>query len=314
MISVTLPRRIGPMAITLAILILPRWVEGATKAPRVHVVEDNATKTPRVHVVGDGQSLARIAKRYSVSVDAICRANGLSRANLIQPKQQLVIPESQSSKLKTSTQRQGKLAQSAKSLPGKAQPAARPSKPTGRASNATSSETWRKYVRPAPRPGYVDLRGTGRSWKGYAIVRGNQISVAGARGFKRALASWRTGASEDVDPRLIRLLTETSDLFGGRPLRIVGGYRENSYAQESKHKTGRAVDFEVVGVPNEVLRDYLRTLKDVGVGYYPNSSFVHLDVRKKRGYWVDESRPGQPPVYRYRAVDKTVAKTSSPSR
>jgi hypothetical protein len=48
-------------------------------------------------------------------------------------------------------------------------------------------------------------------------------------------------------------------------------------------------------VPNEVVRDYVRTFNRVGVGYYPNSSFVHLDVREYAAYWVDYSRPGEAP-------------------
>ena len=32
-------------------------------------------------------------------------------------------------------------------------------------------------------------------------------------------------------------------------------------------------------MPNEALRDFCRTLKNVGCGYYPNSVFVHMDVR-----------------------------------
>jgi len=35
----------------------------------------------------------------------------------------------------------------------------------------------------------------------------------------------------------------------------------------------------------------------VGVGYYPNSTFVHLDVRSLPTYWVDYSKPGEPPRY-----------------
>jgi len=39
------------------------------------------------------------------------------------------------------------------------------------------------------------------------------------------------------------------------------------------------------------------TLSKVGVGYYPRGSFVHVDVRSKAVYWVDWSRPGEPPLY-----------------
>jgi uncharacterized protein YcbK (DUF882 family) len=90
---------------------------------------------------------------------------------------------------------------------------------------------------------------------------------------------------------------KVSDTFGGRALRIVSGFREHSYAKESKHRKGHACDLSVDGVPNDVLRDYLLTLDQVGVGYYPNSSFVHLDVRPQRTQWVDRASPGERPEY-----------------
>jgi hypothetical protein len=52
-------------------------------------------------------------------------------------------------------------------------------------------------------------------------------------------------------------------------------------------------------VPNEALRDFMRGFDDVGVGYYPNSSFVHLDVREVNTYWIDYSGPGEAPQYRH---------------
>jgi hypothetical protein len=62
---------------------------------------------------------------------------------------------------------------------------------------------------------------------------------------------------------------------------------------------GLACDFRVEGVKTAELRDYLRhTFDKVGVGYYPNSSFVHLDVRKDRSaFWIDYSGPGERAVY-----------------
>src|SRR5690606_9609465 len=41
----------------------------------------------------------------------------------------------------------------------------------------------------------------------------------------------------------------------------------------------------------------LRKFDQTGVGYYPNSYFVHMDVREDRGYWVDRSGPGEPADY-----------------
>jgi hypothetical protein len=57
------------------------------------------------------------------------------------------------------------------------------------------------------------------------------------------------------------------------------------------------MDFSIEGVPTTAVRDYCRTFRDAGVGYYPNSTFVHLDVRTGKSYWIDYSRPGEAPRY-----------------
>jgi hypothetical protein len=61
-----------------------------------------------------------------------------------------------------------------------------------------------------------------------------------------------------------------------------------------------ACDFRLAGVANATLRDYLRkTFDHAGVGYYPNSVFVHLDDRKKgpSAFWIDYAGPGQAASY-----------------
>ncbi len=48
--------------------------------------------------------------------------------------------------------------------------------------------SWKKYMRPARRAGYVTLRSTGRRWEGYAVVKGNRLAAAGQLRFQtRAL-------------------------------------------------------------------------------------------------------------------------------
>jgi hypothetical protein len=47
----------------------------------------------RVHVVESGQTLSGIAKRYGVSVDALCEANGIDKASPIRPGQELAVPD-----------------------------------------------------------------------------------------------------------------------------------------------------------------------------------------------------------------------------
>ena len=106
-----------------------------------------------------------------------------------------------------------------------------------------------------------------------------------------------------MSERLARLLYAVSKHFDFARLEVVAGYRAPRIALEkgnpkSPHKQGLACDFRIAGVTNETLRDYAHTLPRVGVGYYPNSGFVHLDSReKKSAFWIDYSRPGERAQY-----------------
>jgi hypothetical protein len=66
------------------------------------------------------------------------------------------------------------------------------------------------------------------------------------------------------------------------------------------HASGRAMDFRLEGTKNEDVVAFCKTLEDTGCGYYPNSSFVHVDVRNEgAGHvsWIDASGPGETPRY-----------------
>jgi len=84
----------------------------------------------------------------------------------------------------------------------------------------------------------------------------------------------------------------------GKQVEVISGYRPDAKNPRSPHRRGLAVDFRVRGVPNRELMEYLRTrFQRVGVGYYPNSVFVHFDVRQKSAFWIDYSGPGEDPIY-----------------
>jgi hypothetical protein len=119
--------------------------------------------------------------------------------------------------------------------------------------------------------------------------------------FDRFLRCHHTNVQHPMNPRLVRVLYQVGHHFPGRRLEVVSGYRHPSVAKNphSPHMQGLACDFRIVGIKNGDLRDYLRRdFQNVGVGYYPNSSFVHLDVRKdKSAFWIDYSGPGDRAVY-----------------
>jgi hypothetical protein len=101
-----------------------------------------------------------------------------------------------------------------------------------------------------------------------------------------------------IEPRLIWVLSQIAQAFPRRALYIMSGYRQGGHS--GFHGKGRALDLFVVGVPNEQVFAVCRSLRDVGCGYYPNSRFVHVDVRPygtDRVLWVDDSAPGQPSHY-----------------
>ncbi|MFO0577871.1 MAG: DUF882 domain-containing protein [Polyangia bacterium] len=113
-----------------------------------------------------------------------------------------------------------------------------------------------------------------------------------------------TGQRHAINRRLAEILYSTARHYHNAKLFIVAGYRAPRIAQKkgnpkSPHKRGVACDFQVSGVANEEVRDFLRgTFRNIGVGYYPNSGFIHVDVGRKRdAYWIDYSSPGQPARY-----------------
>lgn len=104
-----------------------------------------------------------------------------------------------------------------------------------------------------------------------------------------------------LHPRLLIFLSHIATRFPGRRIEIVSGYRPSSNPRAgSRHAHARALDLRVAGVSREALRDFVRTLPHTGVGYYPNSVFVHLDVRDPEegsARWTDYSAHGERPRY-----------------
>jgi uncharacterized protein YcbK (DUF882 family) len=119
-----------------------------------------------------------------------------------------------------------------------------------------------------------------------------------------------TGAEHLLNPRLIKLLYKLADYFKARQVNVISAYREASeWENGSNHSRGRAVDFMIPGVSLGALARRARKLGHVGVGLYPVSGFIHLDVRDGPSYfWIDRSGPGFPSCIR-RIQDRAGAKS-----
>jgi len=194
-------------------------------------------------------------------------------------------------------------------LPGRA-PVARAAVLPGKAASLTATSPGaggarKGAARPkaAPRNGTVELYAVNTHET--LILRLRDDKGRPMRGvqkrFDRFLRCHHTNVQHAMNPRLVRVLYQVGRHYPGRRVEVVSGYRHPSVAKNphSPHMQGLACDFRVVGIKNADLRDYLRRdLQNVGVGYYPNSSFVHLDVRKDRSaFWIDYSGPGDRAMY-----------------
>jgi uncharacterized protein YcbK (DUF882 family) len=118
----------------------------------------------------------------------------------------------------------------------------------------------------------------------------------GVRQINHLLRDFRTGQIHPIDPRLLDLLSALQFRLRTRvPYQVFSGYRSpdtnamlasatDGVVPNSLHTQGMAID---IRVPGRSLRDVRRaaaSFRAGGVGYYPQSGFVHLDVGRVR-YW-----------------------------
>jgi uncharacterized protein YcbK (DUF882 family) len=132
------------------------------------------------------------------------------------------------------------------------------------------------------------------------LLNANGVVKSSARQRLATLMRPRNSRKAKTPPRrLLEILAQVAKFVDYKPIHIISGYRKagGHTHKTSRHTLGRAIDFRVPGFSNAKLRDFCRRFGDVGVGYYPRSTFVHLDVRDKNAYWVDLSRPGEAPRY-----------------
>lgn len=249
------------------------------------------------HLMAPGHILGKVAQRYLTTVEDIQRANGLKPRQTIKAGTCLVIPLSQKHYKQLRPKRLPCVTAEIRAEQQLAQGASSSNAGTV---GSSAEANLRAYARRPSAPGVIHLVRGGSSFRGRVVNTGGRGIPAAISKVDALLYDRRTQATHSTSVELLSKLTQVSDFFGGRRIIIVSGFREessNRYTTRSNHALGKAIDFRIEGVPNEALRDYCHTLSGVGVGYYPNSSFVHLDVRKITTHWTDVSGPGERPRY-----------------
>ena len=136
---------------------------------------------------------------------------------------------------------------------------------------------------------------TGESLKTTYWVEG-RYQVAALRQVNHLLRDHHSGTIHTMDPRVIDLVCALQHKFGSKkPFQVISGYRSpgtNAYlaahtdgvAQHSLHMEGKAIDIRLEGTSIGNLGRAARSLRAGGVGQYPESGFVHVDVGRVR-HW-----------------------------
>ncbi|MEZ9593627.1 DUF882 domain-containing protein [Shewanella sp. 10N.261.52.F9] len=114
--------------------------------------------------------------------------------------------------------------------------------------------------------------------------------------FSQVLRDHRLNESAPMDKRLFDFAFQlTESLSFEDELHIISGYRSpktnamlakksNGVAKKSYHMKGMALDLALPGVKLAQIREAAIELKLGGVGYYPNSGFIHIDTGPVRNW------------------------------
>ena len=125
----------------------------------------------------------------------------------------------------------------------------------------------------------------GRSYRPEALSAVNHI-----------LRDHRTNEVNPIDPRLLDLLCAIRSKAGPDAcLHIISGYRSprtnqrlrhrsRGVARKSLHMLGHAADIRIPGLATSRLRRMALDLRQGGVGYYPQSNFIHVDIGPARSW------------------------------
>ncbi len=136
---------------------------------------------------------------------------------------------------------------------------------------------------------------TGESLKTMYWEKGRYIS--GALGeINHILRDFRANEVRPIEPSLLDFLHALAGKLDTRqPFHLISGYRSpatnamlaahsEGVARHSLHQFGKAADIRVPGRDLKTLHRVAIALRGGGVGYYPRSDFVHVDIGRVR-YW-----------------------------
>ena len=136
---------------------------------------------------------------------------------------------------------------------------------------------------------------TGENTKLVYWERGNYIRGALSE-IDHILRDHRTNEVKRIDKALLDRLFVLHNTLGSQvPFQVISGYRSpksnammhahsSGVAKKSMHMEGKAIDIRLPDVGLLHVRNAALAMNSGGVGYYPDSKFVHIDTGRVR-HW-----------------------------
>lgn len=115
-----------------------------------------------------------------------------------------------------------------------------------------------------------------------AIWRDGSTDDATTDELKRLFRCRRTHREHAIAKGTLAMLAEVAERYG-RTIEYVSAYRAHrEESRTSPHRSATAIDFRIRGVPLREVRDHVwRTYTGIGVGWYPDGQYIHIDTRPR---------------------------------
>lgn len=113
----------------------------------------------------------------------------------------------------------------------------------------------------------------------FQIGRDGTVDDATRKDIEEMFRCKRTEDQHTFDRGSLAMFADVAARYPGKTFELVSAYRRTD-SRTSRHRQARAIDFRIQGVKMTEVRDYIwSTHTELGLGWYPESNFIHMDHR-----------------------------------
>lgn len=118
-----------------------------------------------------------------------------------------------------------------------------------------------------------------RQTKVFQIGRDGTVDESTRKDIEEMFRCKRTKHRHTIDQGSLAMFADVASRYPGKTFELVSAYRRTD-RRTSRHRQARAIDFRIQGVKMPEVRDYIwSTHTELGLGWYPESNFIHMDHR-----------------------------------